>query len=172
MVFPLFADGRKTIRLRGTSEQVAMAKRMVDERLSQCAVLDAQIQSTLEERQPRAQIKYRQPLFLKSEESEEMGPLLSSASSARETYERLQMCAGDTAIPVLVSSVRDPGAFFVQKKGPGSIKLDKLVKEMTEFYETDVNRSMTGLTDDNCEVGDLVAAKNSYDGEWSAQIFC
>ena len=149
-----------------------MAKRMVDERLSQCAVLDAQIQSTLEERQPRAQIKYRQPLFLKSEESEEMGPLLSSASSARETYERLQMCAGDTAIPVLVSSVRDPGAFFVQKKGPGSIKLDKLVKEMTEFYETDVNRSMTGLTDDNCEVGDLVAAKNSYDGEWSAQIFC
>ena len=83
MIFSTFADGRKTIRLRGTSEQVAMAKRMVDERLSQCALLDAQIQSTLEERQPRAQIKYRQPLFLKSEESEEMGPLLSSASSAK-----------------------------------------------------------------------------------------
>ena len=144
-----------------------MAKRLVDERLSQCAVLDAQIQSTLEERQPRAQIKYRQPLFLKSEaDSEETGPLLSSASSARETYERLQMCAGDTAIPVLVSSVKDPSAFFVQKKGPGSIKLDKLVKEMTEFYEADVNRNLTGLSEDKCEVGDLVAAKNSYDGEW------
>jgi len=159
-------DGRKTIRLRGSSEQVAMAKRLVEERLSQCAVLDAQIQSTLEERQPRAQIKYRQPLFLKSEDSEEMGPLLSSTSSTRETYERLQMCAGDTAMPVLVSSVKDPSTFFVQKKGPGSIKLDKLVKEMTEFYETDVNRSITGVSEDKCEVGDLVAAKNSYDGEW------
>jgi len=84
----------------------------------------------------------------------------------RETYERLQMCAGDTAMPVLVSSVKDPSTFFVQKKGPGSIKLDKLVKEMTEFYETDVNRSITGVSEDKCEVGDLVAAKNSYDGEW------
>lgn len=164
-------DGRKTIRLRGTSEQVATAKRLVDERLAHCEVLDAEIKSTLAERQPRAQLKYRQPLFLKSEDTEEVGPVIGS-SATRETYEILQMCAGDTAIPVLVSSVKDPGMFFVQKKGPGSIKLDKLVKEMTEFYETDLNRSLSAMGEDNCEVGDLVAAKNSYDGEWyRAKVF-
>jgi hypothetical protein len=41
-----------------------------------------------------------------------------------------------------------------------------LVKEMSEFYESDVNRQLTGLSEDTCAVGDLVAAKFAYDGEW------
>ncbi len=44
--------------------------------------------------------------------------------------------------------------------------MDKLVKEMTDYYESNVNRQLSGISQETCAVGDLVAAKSAYDDKW------
>ena len=57
------------------------------------------------------------------------------SSPAAEKYERLQPAAGFQRMGVFVANMVDPERFFVQKVGPSSIALDKLVQEMTNYYE-------------------------------------
>ena len=52
----------------------------------------------------------------------------------------------------------------MQKVGAESANLDKLGREMTEFYEQ--TSEMMKLKGDHVTKGLIVAAKNSLDGSW------
>lgn len=54
--------------------------------------------------------------------------------------EQLRATSGDGLIEILVSSVCDPFEFYVQIVGVCSVQLDKLVEDMTTFYEQENNR--------------------------------
>lgn len=47
---------------------------------------------------------------------------------------------------VFVCSVETPSQFYIQVIGPTNAKLDPLVKDMTEYYESEENREMHALT--------------------------
>ena len=61
-----------------------------------------------------------------------------------------------------MSSVIDPSSFFVQKVGPSSVALDKLVQEMTAVYD----QNCQSMKINKIDKGSIVAAKNSLDGSW------
>lgn len=46
---------------------------------------------------------------------------------------------------VYVSAVENPGQFWVQVVGPGAVALDKLVTEMTEYYNDEENVELHAL---------------------------
>lgn len=54
--------------------------------------------------------------------------------------EPLKATSGDGLIEILLSSICDPFEFYVQIVGVSSVQLDKLVEDMTMFYEQDINR--------------------------------
>ncbi len=87
-----------------------MAKRLIENKVAEGKDLDKRIKSSVVENR---QIKHKQPLFLRSEDTEALEPAL--AKGRESYYEQLQMSAGDTALPIFVSSVKDPGMFYVQK---------------------------------------------------------
>ena len=78
--------------------------------------------------------------------------------------EELLATSGDLLIEVYVSSINSPNDFHVQKVGPKSVELDKLVQNMSSWYELEDNQLDCILT--SIEIGDLVAAKCAPDGSW------
>lgn len=79
--------------------------------------------------------------------------------------EELIATSGDFLIEIYVSSVNSPSAFHVQKVGPKSVELDKLVQNMTSYYEQEDNQVECSVTK-ALNLGDLVAAKSAPDGSW------
>ena len=102
-------------------------------------------------------IKDERPLFLSSDcHAEDSPPVLSIFT------EELIPTSLDEMTEVYVSSVTDPQNFFVQKVGPLSVELDKLVTSMTAFYD----ENPTDCVLEKVEKGDIIAAKNSSDGSY------
>ena len=125
------SDGKKTVTLKGTSEQVAKAQAMITEKV----VEEEAMQEKLKDSKRPARVKYNQPLFLTSEgHSGESGADLSPRKKA--DFERLSCSAGIQTMGVFVSAISDPDLFYVQKCGSKSVDLDKLVHEMTAFYDS------------------------------------
>ena len=48
---------------------------------------------------------------------------------------------------VYVSAMENPGQFWVQVYGPGTLALDELVEKMTEYYEKKENAECHELKD-------------------------
>lgn len=46
---------------------------------------------------------------------------------------------------VYVSAVENPSQFWVQVIGPGAVALDKLVEEMTAYYNNEDNKELHAL---------------------------
>ena len=67
-------------------------------------------------------------------------------------------------LEIFVSSISDPSFFYVQKSGPASVALDKLVQDMTSFYEQ--NEDTCKVEMDTLVKGSVVATKSSTDGSW------
>lgn len=136
-------QGTKRVTLRGTSEQVDRAQTLITEELDQAASLKAKIKVAQDSRHPRTLgIKAHQTpqLFLTSENGVDSETSQLFRPNGMEKTEKLIQSAGDKVMAVYVSSIADPGFFYVQKVGPRSIDLDKLVDEMTAFYEVPANR--------------------------------
>lgn len=104
------------------------------------------------------------PLFLTADDSchEEKESAMSKNSAFN--VEELSVTYGSDLIELYVSSVIDPGYFYVQKVGPKSIALDKLVSDMTIFYDNVENRLATTVS--SAAIGDVVAIQVSVDGSW------
>ena len=108
---------------------------------------------------------HKQPLFLTSEP--EVAPTISSSiSSGQIRKEELKPTSADSQIEVYVSSICDPGHFYVQKVGPTSVALDKLVQDMTLFYDQESNKLTHTLAIEKIQVNDVVAVRFSTDGSW------
>ena len=143
---PLVESETRKVALSGSLEQIKAAKRLIENIIEEEESIDKYTSS-------------KQPLFLTAESDEAEPPSKDSIKT-----EELEATSGDLLIEVYVSSVNSPNDFHVQKVGPKSVELDKLVQNMSSWYESDDNQLECSLT--RIEVGDLVAAKCAPDGSW------
>ena len=123
----------RKVTLRGTGDQIRIAKVFIEEIVHEEESFRSKVQTSVESRPPRC----KQALFLASESHSDES---SSDLSTKYTFEELAATSQDAIIEIYVSSITNPGQFFVQKVGPRSIALDKLVQDMSAFYDQDHNR--------------------------------
>ena len=102
-------------------------------------------------------------LYLTSEEDPKSG---DKGRRIEPNYqqEELLPTGGDKVIEVYVSSILNPSQFYVQKVGPESVALDKLVQDMTAYYEVMANQKMNEIS--IVKPGDLVASQIPSDNSW------
>ncbi|XP_027717278.1 tudor and KH domain-containing protein-like isoform X1 [Vombatus ursinus] len=204
----------RLIKLSGTQKEVAAAKHLILEKVSEDEELRKRIAHSAESR-----VQRKQPISIKREEvagpgaagepacpknmstSEKPAPTLAAAPSrgggdtAAPRPERLEhphekmlsdrSCQEDVGaraspgmpkfeipspdfsfhadeyLEVYVSASENPNHFWIQIIGSRSLQLDKLVNEMTQYYEN--SQSPEDLT---VHVGDIVAAPLPTDGPW------
>lgn len=79
-------------------------------------------------------------------------------------FESLTPIMDNGCVEVYVSAVCSPSKFWVQLFGTQSIELDRLVDEMTDFYESLENQEMSQVS--NLKLGDIVAATLTPDKRW------
>ncbi|KAF2883345.1 hypothetical protein ILUMI_22847 [Ignelater luminosus] len=148
-------DGDRTeptrrIILRGTQEQINIAKSLIEELVEQSQLSQSHIESTLAKREPRGPAKSPSPK-----------PPIESPK-----VEKIFSMPGqpDSQFEVYVSAMLDPSRFWLQIVGPKATELDQLVEEMTDYYSKQDNRDLHILNAVEC--GDLVAAIFKFDGKW------
>lgn len=77
-------------------------------------------------------------------------------------FESLKNASGQ--FEVYVSAIASPARFWIQLVGPQIAKLERLIDEMTEYYENAENQTLHRI--DNAYLGQIVAAKFNFDGKW------
>eukprot|EP00092_Neocalanus_flemingeri_P011602 GFUD01012503.1.p1 GENE.GFUD01012503.1~~GFUD01012503.1.p1 ORF type:complete len:462 (+),score=178.84 GFUD01012503.1:110-1495(+) len=138
----------KKIVLKGSSEQISMAKQLIEDKVKE----EEMMRSSVGGRQPR--IKHKQPLFLNYEQEDQ-----GEETSLQGEQEELKPTGLDNCMEVFVSAISTPGAFWVQKIGPKSVDLDKLTQDMTEYYKEEVNQKLHSVT--SVAPGDIIACRFS-----------
>ncbi|XP_045618889.1 tudor and KH domain-containing protein homolog isoform X2 [Procambarus clarkii] len=94
----------------------------------------------------------------------------SSSISLGPSQEALTLANSDRFIEAYVSAVDSASHFWLQVVGPRSVQLDKLVTEMTEYYECEENRELHKL--DKVNIDSIVAAKFPHDNSWYRGMIC
>lgn len=149
-----FADNDRStpvrkLFLKGTEEQISIAKGLVEEVVHESEMSQSQIELSLSKREPRGQAKSPTPtLEIESPKVERMSPTLGQ----------------DRQFEVYISAMVDPSHFWLQIVGPKATQLDQLVEDMTEYYGKEENRSVHILK--SLDSGDLVAAVFKFDKKW------
>lgn len=148
---PRSDDLDRKVTLRGSLEQIDLAKSFVEEIIKEEKAFKG-IQDTIP----------NQPLFLTSESHSSN----FDSKTINKTFETetLESTSDDEMIEIYVSSISDPSYFFVQKVGPSSIALDKLGQDMTAFYEQ--HQDDHKVKQEEIDQGSIVVAKYSTDKNW------
>lgn len=144
-----FDVGDRKVTLRGSHQQIQLAKTFIQEIINEERIYKG--------------IKETKTLFLTSESHDNTDDQTTSLDDKPLETEELIATSEDTMIDIYVSSISHPGSFHVQKVGPTSIALDKLVQDMTNYYE---QHHQFASVESNLEIGTLVAAKQATDGNW------
>uniref|UniRef100_A0A0K2UDK7 Tudor domain-containing protein n=1 Tax=Lepeophtheirus salmonis TaxID=72036 RepID=A0A0K2UDK7_LEPSM len=148
------SSGLKLVELKGTAEQITIGKRLIQEYIDDATDLRKKIRNTSLTRPSRDKT-----LFLTSDQNDNESPIV------RDSYlEEFQPLNTQDAIEVYVSYTESPDFYYVQKVGRMSVMLDKLVQDMTTFYNEKFNREDNSV--EKVEVDDIVACKFSLDGHW------
>lgn len=154
--------GSRRVTLRGSKEQITLAKSMIDE------IIHEEMSFKSFKKSGSSSVKV-QPLFLTSDgglshEEEEVQKLKKCSLKT----EQLTSSSRDAIVEIYVSSVNDPGSFFVQKVGPKSVALDKLVEDMTGYYDKLESRLALALS--KAAKDDIVAARASDESWYRAKV--
>jgi len=144
--------GKKLVVIRGTEEQVALAKSLVEEKLQEEESFQMKSAVEIASRSPRGKIKPKRETVVPEFEGDKLSP-------------KLPMLTSESMMEVYISAVENPTHFWLQLVSPKSVDLDHLVEEMTEYYSQEENRELHRLTSIP-EVGQILAAKFSNDNKW------
>lgn len=141
---------RKVV-IKGTSDQIRLAKSYIDEIIENFERTKAKMQATLAKREPRLPLKHHDN---------------AKSPAGSPKVERMSPIPGQSENPfeVYVSAMIDPSRFWVQIVGQKATELDLLVEEMTEYYKKEENKELHTLQ--KVQIGDLVAATFPYDNKW------
>ncbi|KAH3753334.1 tudor and KH domain-containing protein-like [Dreissena polymorpha] len=167
-------DQPRKVTLTGTTEQIVIAKALIQEQLYEEEQFRARTAVSAANKEPRIQ---RQPNkhgvskvqgnagntnTKSSTMNGATSPDVSESQCSRESVRTMSLPKGPEYLEVYVSAIAHPGAFWVQLIGSTAVKLDQLSESMTRFYET------TGkdLTLPSVKKGDLVAAPFENDNTW------
>lgn len=77
----------------------------------------------------------------------------------------------DGLMEVYVSAMENPSQFWVQIVGPGTMALDKLVSEMTTYYDNEENYEIHRLKNVNTLIEQLNTLICNYKGRYLKNIF-
>ena len=124
--------------MKGTREQIKVACSIIEDIVKEEVEYRDVLQKSADSRPSRLKPNHQQPLFLTSD-SHIQDETVNFEKLNVQT-EELRAVNENHVTEVYVSSITDPSFFYVQKVGPSSIALDKLVQEMTAHYEQDYNR--------------------------------
>nr|XP_027232151.1 tudor and KH domain-containing protein homolog [Penaeus vannamei] len=153
-------EDMRRIVLKGSKEQIDAAKSLILEKVAEEEEMRQQIQASAVNMSMRARGR-QTPL-------ENGGSEAAMNGSMHQEY--LSMPGSDRFIETYVSAVDSAAHFWLQVVGPRSIQLDKLVTEMTEYYEDEDNRELHVL--EKVKKGDIVAAKFPHDDSWYRGQVC
>lgn len=147
----------KTVSITGTREQIHMAITMIDEKLAE----DEAYQQSVVFASVGQKALYRsRPMAIKASTS----PLSKDEKEPDYVQEELVATSADGYIEVYISSLENPGCFWVQLVGTQSIDLDKLVEDMTNYYSHEPNQESHALT--SVAIGEIVASPFTQDKCW------
>lgn len=150
------AESRRVL-ITGTEEQVALAKKLIDEKIKEVPE-EPQTDDKKEEfkREPR----------LSSPSQYASNSSITTTDSPRELMlpspEKLKNNEGQ--LEVFVSAVNSPSRFWVQLVGPQSTELDFLVDAMTDYYNMKENQELHQIREPY--LGQIVAAMLYSDNKW------
>ncbi|CAH0400773.1 unnamed protein product [Chilo suppressalis] len=152
---PAIADraAQRQVTFRGTKEQIAVAKGLIEN----CV---AQEKCRREIEQSKRSPRHAQPTATDAPESDEA--LGDHQAHKHVKYKRPE--TSGASIEVYVSAVSSPSRFWVQFVGPQVAQLDELVAHMTQYYSERETRAAHQLK--QVSVGQVVAAVFRHDGRW------
>ncbi|XP_050486216.1 tudor and KH domain-containing protein homolog [Bombus huntii] len=139
----------RKITIKGTSKQINTALELIQEKIYEEEEERTKLQASSAARLPRGKLSPRNTI---------------NSSEQGQNTESLTLPVSDGFIEVYVSAVETPSQFWVQIVGPGITALDKLVSDMNAYYSNKENYEMHKLK--SIEVGQLVAAKFSFNKQW------
>ncbi|XP_068211357.1 tudor and KH domain-containing protein homolog [Palaemon carinicauda] len=154
-------DDMKRIILKGSKEQIEAAKTQLLMKVAEEEEMRQQIQKSAINMSLRA--RGRQS----THDSDDSQPPSMSSSLHQES---LSATTSDRFIEAYVSAVDSAAHFWLQVVGSRSIQLDKLVIDMTEYYDSAENRELHEL--EKVKEGDIVAAKFPHDTSWYRGRVC
>ena len=132
--------------MKGTSEQIKIARVIIEDIVKEEVEFREQIKESAESRSSRSSSRRsrqrnddKQPLFLTSDSNIEEESDENFVKPKSQT-EELNAVNENYVVEVYVSFITDPSFFYIQKVGPGSIALDKLVQDMSSYYDQDYNK--------------------------------
>lgn len=129
---------QRQIKFRGTVEQIAIAKKLIEE--------------CVEHERCRREVE-------QAKRSPRVATPPATPAEQPDTAE-----PSNSSIEVYVSASSSPSRFWVQFVGPQVAQLDDLVEHMTEYYGNKENRANHAL--EKVSVGQVVAAVFRHDGRW------
>ncbi|CAG9788578.1 unnamed protein product [Diatraea saccharalis] len=145
---------QRQVTFRGTKEQIAIAKGLIEN----CV---AQEKCRREIEQSKRSPRHTQPSSVASE-SADPEEALGDPAHKHVKYKRPENSGA--SIEVYVSAVSSPSRFWVQFVGPQVSQLDELVAHMTQYYSDKDTRASHQLK--QVCVGQVVAAVFRHDGRW------
>ncbi|KAF4519353.1 hypothetical protein B566_EDAN011359 [Ephemera danica] len=122
----------RTITIRGTENQVKVAKGLIEEKIEED--MENRRIALCSARTPRSP---RRQLAITNE-----GTNGTESNGTPKNAERLSQGTQEGFMEVYVAAMKNPGRFWIQKVGPPSVDLDRLVDKMSEFYNQEENRKI------------------------------
>ncbi|OAD53586.1 Tudor and KH domain-containing protein [Eufriesea mexicana] len=147
---PHDASAERMVTIKGTGEQIAAALSQIKDKIREVKEARGKLEASSASRLPRGKLSPRNTKI--------------STSEQVQTTESLSLQVSDGLMEVYVSAMESPSQFWVQVVGPSTTALDKLVSEMTAYYNDEQNHELHILK--NITLGQIVAAKFSCDEQW------
>lgn len=160
-----YRDIDREVQISGTREQIDLAKTLIEEKLQEEKVFRAKKSVMEANRDKRIKPMGDSKNLMREElplDKKESGPSLHTDKVC--TWP----CTGREFVEVYVSSVANPHTFFVQILTSSSLRLDEVVKSMSQYYATERQEDMV----DTVSLGDLVAAPFDQDASWYRARVC
>ncbi|XP_076296127.1 tudor and KH domain containing protein papi isoform X2 [Lasioglossum baleicum] len=147
---PYAQNAERRIIIKGTAEEIAAVLSQIEEKVREFREENADEDAA------------RKKSCSKLETSASKLPVQTTESS--QSTESLSLQGTDGTMEVYVSAMDSPSKFWVQIVGRGTTALDKLVSEMTAYYDNEDHRKLHKLKD--IKPGQVCAAKFNYDEQW------
>nr|XP_053635261.1 tudor and KH domain-containing protein homolog [Cherax quadricarinatus]XP_053635262.1 tudor and KH domain-containing protein homolog [Cherax quadricarinatus] len=153
-------EDMRRIILKGSKEQIEAARSLLLEKVIEEEQMRQQIHASATNMSMRARGRH----------SPQENYVSQSLMNSSPHQEALSSASSDRFIEAYVSAVDSASHFWLQVVSPRSVQLDKLVTEMTEYYEIEENRELHKL--DKINIDSIVAAKFPHDDSWYRGQIC
>ncbi|XP_031366312.1 tudor and KH domain-containing protein homolog [Apis dorsata] len=146
---PYDPNAERRIIIKGTAEQIATALLQIEDKVREEKEARTKLEASSASRLPRGKLSPRNTKNNIQSEQVQTTELLPVSDGGMEVY---------------ISAMETPSQFWVQVVGPGTTALDKLVSDMTVYYNDEKNHELHKLR--NITLGQIVAAKFSFNEQW------